>query len=196
MANPEHTPSLDNFDRATVRLYRAGLVWVGSLLLATALWGLGLASWLGMSESLETSLRVLGVCTSGGMGLVVVNLHLYDKRIRWVIPCSAVFGLWLQCVGLALPESIGQHVLCMAGLGFVYVALSAVTLKEQFCFRIPGLKWSPLFLATSLIPGVMGEARIMGLILLPSAILTLTLAVAKIRMPLGHDVGDKSRYQV
>ena len=67
---------------------------------------------------------------------------------------------------------------------------------EQFCFRIPGLRLVPLFLATSLIPLLAGKVAFAGALLLLSGVIYSALAFAKWRMPLHFDVGDKSKYQI
>ena len=47
-----------------------------------------------------------------------------------------------------------------------------------------------------MIPALIGNVWVQGIFLIPAGLLLLVLVVAKVRMPLGHDVGDKSSYQV
>ena len=181
MANPEHTPQLDGFDRFTVRLYRSGLA------LASA----GVAVLAGLCGT-EAALSPAVAAIFLGTLLSVLNMHLYDKRVRWVIAAAGLLGAVLGYVGAIFGVTLVEQ----AGLGFIFVALSGFALKEQFCFRIPGLRLVPLFLAVGLIPLVLGwglgAALCFGLAALPLSV----LSVAKWRMPLHFDVGDKSRYQI
>lgn len=183
MANPEHVPAMDGHDRLTVRLYRAGL------LAATAGIGAVGAGGLAGSEPLRSGGTGLVL---GGALLAAVHLHLYDKRVRWVIQGAAALGAW----GVGAGASWGLGLLADAGLGFVYVAVSGFALKERFCFRIPGLGAVPWLLATSLVPRVLGGPLVEGVLLGLACLPLAGLVVAKVRQPLHMDVGDRSRYQV
>lgn len=189
MADPQHTPTLDGFDRMTVRLYRAGIGASSVALLGFAAQQvaiglqLELAPWLPQAAVLLTT------------ALAVANLHLYDKRVRWVIGAAAWSGAFLSLAGAGLQGTAG-HWVGHAGLGFLFVSLSALALKERFCFKIPGLRAVPLLLAASLIP-LLGGWPIPAAILLGGAGLIYgALALAKLRMPLHFDVGNKDAYQI
>ena len=179
MANPEHIAKLDGFDQATVVLYRLGLAVATS---GVAM--LAVLSGLGRPDAPAVLVILLGTLMS------VLNVHLYDKRVRWVIVAAAQVGAVLIVAG-AWHELLGR-----AGLGFLFVSLSGFALKEQFCFKIPGLRLVPLFLATGLIPLVfgvgVGAAVLFGVASLPM----MVLAVAKWRMPLHFDIGNKAAYQI
>ena len=181
MANPEHEEPLDGFDRLTVRLYRSGIM------ISAA--GVGLLAGL---SALHRPTEVAWLVCLAGVLLSATNVHLYDRRVRWVISGSVSLGAVLWVAGLLLSARILQ----LAGLGFVFVSLSGFALKEQFCFRIPGLKLVPLGLAGGLLPLVfgseLGAAVVYGITVIPLGILSL----AKWRMPLHFDIGDKSRYQI
>lgn len=181
MANPEHIPELDGFDRLTVTLYRSGL--------SLASVGVGLVA---VFAALGQRTTFGQVVVLAGVLLAIADMHLYDKRVRWVIAGSGHLGAALLFAGAALQVSLVQ----LAGLGFVFVALSGFALKERFCFRIPGLRAVPLGLAAGLVPLVgdwpLPVAVIYGLTALPLCV----LCVAKWRMPLHFDIGDKSRYQI
>jgi uncharacterized integral membrane protein len=193
MANPEHVPVLDSFDRMTVALYRSGLVAASACLLAVAVLytlksvGVWVPTWAGPLSLALTSLCVM-VCA--------VNLHLYVKQVRWLMAGAAPLGLALQVVALAIAEVPGAHVLETAGLGFVFVTLSGIALKERFCFRIPGLPLVPVTLALGLIPLLVdwppGVAACYGF----AGLVVGWLSIAKWGQPLHFDVGDKAAYQV
>lgn len=181
MANPEHTPELDGFDRMTVALYRSGLC-IGAASVA------GLAGALAIGAAPHAAYA--GVLA--GSLLAVLNMHLYDKRIRWVIHGSAQLGALLFVVG----GLSGIPLVQLAGLGFSFVCLSGFALKEQFCFKVPGLRLVPLGLALGLVPLVLGlDLVAAGIYALTSVPLGI-LCVAKWRMPLHFDIGNKAHYQI
>lgn len=181
MADPHHVEPLDGFDRGTVMAYRAGIAVCG---LATA--GLAAAHATGAADVLARVGLVLGVA------LVGAHLHLYDRRIRWVIVGSA----WLGAVLLFAGHVLGNGWVGDTGLGFAFVALSGVALKERFCFRLPLVVGVPLLLASALVPLRLGLGPPAAALLGAGAGLLLLLAVAKARMPLHFDIGDRSRYEV
>jgi uncharacterized integral membrane protein len=196
LANPEHTAELDGFDRMTVGLYRSGL-------LVSAV-GLGMQSlgWLARGvgaafpEVVGTHAVDAGrLVVTLGAALSVANLHLYDKRVRWLIGALAWAGALLQLLAPTVPGRAGE-VVGYAGLGFVFATLSAFALKEQFCFKLPGLRLVPLVLATSLIPMLFGPDAIAGLLLLIATVIYVLFAIGKMRQPRHFDVGRKDLYQV
>lgn len=187
MADPHHVPELDAHDRLTVALYRGGLAVAAVGLCALALThGADLDRWVPVAELLV----LLGTAAA------IANMHLYAKTIRWVIGAAGWTGAVLLVTATALPSPTAAHWVHHGGLGFVFVALSAFALKEQFCFRIPLLRAVPLFLAVSLLPMLGDRGLATAILLAPAALTYLALAWAKVRMPLHFDVGDKSKYQV
>ena len=182
MADPQHEEELDGLDQSTVRLYRSGLSLAPLALLLTA----GLEVW---GKPLQPTLTLCSM----GIVLSVACMHLYDKRIRWVIASSSWTGAVLQLSAPLAPDS-SQHLLWCAGQGFLFVSLSALALKEQFCFRVPLLKAVPLFLAVSLIPltfQIPGSGVPLGI----TGLVLAALAIQKWKMPLHFDIGDRGLYQ-
>lgn len=184
MADPDHVPELDRFDRLTVSLYRIGigLSALSLMLVALGPW-LEVPGWLGRAAVLVST------------ALLVADLHLYDKRIRWVIGAAGWVGSCLLFGG-AVTDGVVSHWVSHAGLGFLFVTLSALALKERFCFRIWGLRAVPALLAASLVPQLLEWPEATAVLLVPAALVYATLAVAKVRMPLHFDVGNKAAYQV
>ena len=181
MADPQHVPVLDALDRFTVKLYRSGLV------LASA--GVLYAGLRGALHSI-TPLPDLTLPILLGVALCVANMHLYDKLFRWV------FGA-LGMTGAVLWAAASVHPLVgLAGMGFIFAALSAFALKEQFCFRVPGMRLVPLMLAASLIGFGLEQPLVVAGLLIPAGILLCILAIAKLRMPLHFDIGNKAHYQI
>ena len=184
MADPDHTPELDAFDRLTVTLYRLGiLLGAVSMGVVAAAGLLGWPGWVGKGAVLLA------------VALLVADLHLYDKRIRWVIGVAGWLGACLLFVGTVADGVVG-HWVSHAGLGFLFVTLSALALKERFCFRIWGLRAVPVLLAASLIPQLGGWPVATAALLGPAALVYGALAIAKVRMPLHFDVGNKAAYQI
>lgn len=182
MADPQHLPELDPHDRLTVRLYRSGLVVAAVGCLAT-----GVSLFAGLDAAWVDAIRLSLLF---GTVLAVANLHLYDKRIRWVIVMSASLGAACWAAS-ALHPLVGT-----LGLGLVLVAVSALALKEQFCFRVPGMRLVPLFLATATVGHALQLELVQAVLLTLSGLLLTILAVAKLRMPLHFDIGNKSNYQI
>lgn len=184
MANPEHTPELDGFDQITVAAYRVGLAlatvgvaWTGARLWRG--WDVGVAGWL----------------LWAGVVLSVGHLHLYDKRVRWAIAWMAWGGLLLAAAGGWVGDDLRPWT-TLAAHGLVLAALSGLVLKEWFCFRIPGVRLVPVALAGAVLAQAMGRGDVAGPLLVASSIGIAAVAAAKARMPLGHDIGDRSRYQI
>ena len=184
MADPQHVAALDGFDRWTVRGYRAGL--------ALAVVGVGGLAAAGFAGAPVAGPRVVVLVATAA---IVPNLHLYDRVIRWVIAVAGWLGAVLPAVAAVLPPAAAPWA-ADAGLGFSFVVLSAVALKEQWCFRLPLMPLVPALLATSLVPLRAGAPGAAAPLWAGAAALLLLLATAKVRMPLRYDIGDKSRYSV
>lgn len=140
---------------------------------------------------------LLIVAAGATAALCAANVHLYDKRIRWVLQAAAPLGLALQAVGLAMPDLwILAWPTQIAGLGFGFVTLSGLALKERFCFRIFGLRAVPLLLALGLLPLLVDWPLGAPILLGPAALVLGWLAVAKLGQPLHFDIGDRRAYQI
>lgn len=194
MANPEHVPDLDGLDRLTVALYRSGLA-LSALAIA------GLAASYGLRAALLPPPWWVGpllmVLAGTAIAVSAANLHLYDKRIRWLLQVAAPLGLAVQAVALALPDTWWiAWPAQTAGLGLGFVTLSGLALKERFCFRIFGLRAVPLFLALGLVPILIDWPLAAPFTLGPAALVLLWLAGAKWTQPLHFDIGDRSAYQL
>jgi uncharacterized integral membrane protein len=181
----------------TVKLYRLGLLLMTSGLLAMSMvQAMMLYSGEPATGQVDTLLDagpMVLICM--GMGLSVASMHLYDKRIRWIIRTVS----WLGVVLLLTSATLGaefEHFVHSLGLGFVFVSASAFALKEQFCFQLKALRLVPVFL------GISAFALWLEVVVLSAPLLGLTgliyarLALAKATMPLHFDIGDKSKYQV
>ncbi|MCW5202174.1 MAG: DUF2301 domain-containing membrane protein [Candidatus Electrothrix communis] len=186
MATPEHTPEMSSLDNMTVALYRTGLTIVASAALL---------------YSIE---RILGVRILGafylpvfalGIALASANVHLYDPRFRWFMPFMSWIGFTILAFAYTLKNSGSTgDILANLSLGFFYVGASMFAVKESLCFQITGLPTVPLFLCGSALSRLFGFTTAEPYFLLPAALLLTWLVIAKWRMPLNFDVGDKSLY--
>lgn len=196
MADPEHAPDLDDFDRTTVRLYRSGLT-ISALFVTMAATILLGAVAVNATEIpvVRDWVRLSWIGLAYGTGIAVTNLHLYDKRIRWTLNASAWLGVVLLLTAASMLRNETSWVAQHMGLGFLFVTHSGFALKERYCFRLPLVYLIPVLLAVSLFPLMLGYWLFAGTLLFGAGILMGGLAVAKDRMPLHYDVGDKSQYQ-
>lgn len=184
MADPHHVEELDALDRWTVGLYRTGL-FVGAAGLLT----LAALHWQGVSDLWGRWVVLLGVA------LIVADLHLYDRKIRWQITAAG----WLAAVAMAAGTVAGTAAgpwFGDAGLGFAFVVFSAVALKERKCFRLPIVVAIPPVLAGVLVPLRLGLDLPAAIGFLLGGLMFGVLVIAKIRMPLHYDIGDKRHYQI
>lgn len=196
MADPQHVTELDDFDSGTVRVYRSSIaVGAATLLLAGAVHIAG-----GVGGEVEAIARawvpLVWTLFVYGTGAVVVHLHLYARKIRWVVHVLAWSGVVLLTASNAVSGDALQFWLQRAGIGFLFATWSAVALKEQFCFRLPWMRLVPWFLAATLAPLCADAWLPAGLLLVASGALLTLLASAKQRQPLHYDIGDKARYEV
>ena len=183
MANPEYKETLDRLDQVSVCLYRAGISFFAlSLLMLSAILS-------GMLPALEgyDSLTLLAICISSALS--AANLHVYSKHVRAVI-------CWSAWIGILLMLSDASESRVWLSLGFLFVTFSGIALKESFCFKVLGLKLVPVLLALSTF-SLWLEQPWGGSVLLALAGLVMGyLSIAKWRMPLHFDIGNKANYEI
>lgn len=186
MADPHLTPTLDGHDRLTVALYRSAFFAgaAATIALAWALW---------TRDELTGDFASFWVSAAAALGSA--NLHLYVKRLRWLVPALAWLG-FLALLGAPLLKPRPAEWAVAAGLGLHLVTLGALVFKESFCFRIPGASTAPVLLGAGGV-ALAFELKLVaaGLLGLGGA-LTLAVAIGKATQPLSHDIGDRSRYEV
>lgn len=178
MANPEIESELDGIDRITVILYRLGLSLAALLLLCR-----GVSLLIGqdfLSHRLWLTALVVG------SGLCGFCLHIYDKRVRFLLQGLAWGGLMLAATGAPDALVLGAALATLCGLAF----------KEQFCFAIPGIRLVPVLLPLYWLLALLQATWASALVALVSGGLLCLLSLAKWRMPLHFDIGDRSRYQL
>uniref|UniRef100_UPI004057B577 DUF2301 domain-containing membrane protein n=1 Tax=Candidatus Electrothrix sp. TaxID=2170559 RepID=UPI004057B577 len=189
MATPEHTPEMNSLDNMTVALYRTGLT---------------IAAVAALIYSIERiiGVQILGVfylpVFAAGIALASANVHLYDPKFRWLFPVVSWIGFIILAFAYVLKGTTPvATTLADLSLGFFYAGAGMFALKETFCFRIIGLPLVPLFLCGSVFDRLLSATSTAEpYFLLPAAGLLTWLCVAKWRMPLHFDIGDKSFYSL
>ncbi|MCI5149251.1 MAG: hypothetical protein D3916_07680 [Candidatus Electrothrix sp. MAN1_4] len=188
MAHPKHTPNMTSLDNMTVALYRTGLT---------------IAAVTSLVYSIERILgiQILGVfylpVFAAGIALASANIHLYDSRFRWFFPFVGWIGFVILTFAYTLKGATPfASTLADLSLGFFYVGAGMFALKESFCFRIIGLPLVPFFLCASIFNRLLGFSSAEVYFLLPAGCLMTWLCIAKWRMPLHFDIGDKSLYSL
>ena len=168
MADPHIESPMDAWDKATVIAYRCGFTLAGPALLFS-LW-----------QPEPARLAILLAAT-----LCAACLHIYLKNFRLVLQ----FGTWAAL----LLNAFGYPQLA---LGAAFFTLGGLAYKEYFCFRVFLLNGQPIFLAALWFALQLQWTLIAQILTLISATLFILLAIAKWKMPLHFDIGDKSKYQI
>ena len=169
MADPHIQSDMDWLDYVTVILYRMGFVIAFPSVLLLP-WDIGF-------PMLNMVFVAAILCAS--------SLHIYMKPFRLLLQMATWVGL--ACFVLGFP---------MIGLGGAFITLGGLCFKEYFCFKVPGLPAQPLILAAlwfSMVFEYTTVAKVMAAI---AALLFLIVSIAKWRMPLHFDIGDKTKYEV
>ncbi len=195
MANPEIKSILDGFDKFTVSLYRLGISIIAiatiieSILLILSFLALldTYSSSIALLRNLYTVLLIISITFSS------ISIHIYDKSIRFFIVFNSFFAIILYLLFTKYFSDL--YIIEVISLGFIYVSISVIAIKESFCFKIWGLKYIPLLLASSLIFRLINIEIIEAVLLLSASLLINILNISKWKMPLYFDIGDRSRYQ-
>lgn len=169
MADPQVKSPMDGLDYLSVILYRLGFTLAAIVV--------GLLPWKLIPWNLELILVCAALCAS--------SLHIYLKSFRLLLQFATWVGL--LCALFGFP---------MIALGGAFITLGGLCFKEQFCFKVPGLQFQPVILAAlwfSLQLQVDIAATIFATI---AGLLFLATAIAKWRMPLHFDIGDKTKYEI
>lgn len=168
MADPHIHPHMDALDYLTVILYRLGLV--------LAVPAIALLPWHADVPAIELTLAAGAMCAA--------CLHIYIKSFRLLLQGASWVAL--LCFVFGFP---------MVALGGALVTLGGLAFKEQFCFKVTGLQFQPLLVAALWFALYFQIAYVAEGLAALSALLFLLLSVAKWRMPLHYDIGDKTKYQ-
>ncbi len=182
-------------DRDGVIIYRSALA-VAALCFAI---GAGAVLWQGNHPIVLTALTLLYACFCIALGVSLLTIHIYlaplhrALQIFWVIGCAAAVSVAIQS-NQPLALTVYTHPVSLIGVGFTFVALTGIFLKEAFCFdRLEAKLLTPLvpfLLLGHWIGGlpIPGEKILLG----AWAVLFLVFALRKVFQPLPPDIGDKT----
>ncbi|WP_394704441.1 DUF2301 domain-containing membrane protein [uncultured Cohaesibacter sp.] len=169
MADPHIKSEMDWLDYVSVILYRLGFVLAAP--------SIALLPWQTAYPAQQLTFVAAAMCAS--------SLHIYMKPYRLTLQGATWVGL--LCAMLGYP---------LIGLGGCFITLGGLCFKEYFCFKVPGLPAQPLLLAALWFALALDAEPIAQILAGISALLFLIVSIAKWRMPLHFDIGDKSKYEV
>lgn len=186
MANPEHTPEMEGIDNLTVAWYRVGLT-----IFAISIALHAIEELVGVTLLGRWYLPLVGLAAASASA----NMHLYDPTFRWLVPMMSWIGFSVLLFALTAEGTV-REIGSLVGLGFFYAGMGMLAVKESFCFKIWGLPMVPFLLAGAIILRFLGIDFVSAILLGLAAILYLWMVIAKWRMPLHYDIGDKSAYRM
>jgi uncharacterized integral membrane protein len=183
-------------DRKSVVIYRAGLA------TAAATFGIGTLLVLGTNNpsSLAPALTLLFALFCSALGVSLWTIHIYLKplhlalQVFWGIGCATALGIVLaqpQPLAIALypPYALG-----LVGVGFVFVALTGLFVKEAFCFNRWQAKILTLTIPVLLMGHWVGWLPLLAekALLAAWAFIFVWFAVDKVTQTIPPDIGDKT----
>lgn len=183
-------------DRLSVVLYRAGLT------TAAIAFGLGTVLALGWSAqpSLPIALDLLFALFCAALGLCLWTIHIYLKPLHialqlcWGLGCATALTVFILQPQALVTTLYPPFALELMGVGFVFVALTGLFVKEAFCFNRPQAKALILLVPVLLLGHWLGalsmpiEKGLLG----AWAILFLWFALDKDTQSIPPDIGDKT----
>lgn len=181
MADINIKEKLDMLDRIQVILYRTGIMLSGFALF------LPITNTFFNGSIFYFQPTLILACI-----LIASSLHIYSKVIRYLLSHAT----WLALVIFTMNQLLELQLHPGWINGFLLITLSGIAFKESFCFNIPGLKLMPLILLTATIAQLNNAQPVFIATCSVAALLTLFMSIAKWRMPLHFDIGDKSKYQI
>jgi uncharacterized integral membrane protein len=186
-------------DRLSVVLYRAGLTTAAIAFALGTLLALGWTNQPGLTTVLDLLFALFGAA----LGLCLWTIHIYLKPLHlalqlcWGVGCAAALAILVtqpQALVTALYPPFAPELM---GVGFVFIALTGLFVKEAFCFNRPQAKALILLVPVFLLGhwlGVLSIPTEKGL-LSAWAILFLWFVIDKDMQPIPPDLGDKTVFE-
>lgn len=205
MQSHEPAQPLTLYDRASVVLYRTGIV-LFSLL--TTVGGIAMVlsldkiTWkdIALTERPIHIFYFLSLYLT--IGVSVATIHLYAKRFRKLIRFLYLSALATAVVLFILSGGSPLSFVLGNPLGPVLLLPLAgtagfIAMKEAFCFRLmEGYLLAIILPAIVLIMSLRTfSPSLTGAMITFTGFLLLYFSWHKVRMPLGYDIGDKSLYE-
>ena len=186
-------------DRLSVVLYRTGLT------TAAIAFGLGtLLALLGTNQpSLFPVLDLLFVVFCAALGLSLWTIHIYLKPLHlalqlfWGLGCATALSIFLTQSQPLMTSLYPPFALELVGVGFVFVSLTGLFVKEAFCFNRPQAKALIVLVPILLLGHWLGALSIpieKGL-LGAWAIVFLWFVLDKDMQSIPPDLGDKTVFE-
>jgi uncharacterized integral membrane protein len=194
------------FGKFTVtRADRLGVVIYRGALLVAAL-SVAVAALLALSADFTaltyTLLSVAFTLFALALGVALLTIHIYLSvlhralQVFWAIGCLAALWIsWHRSSPLAL--AVYGNGMDLLAVGWLFVALTGLYIKEAFCFN----HWETKVL-TGILPLLFGGHWLHLLtpmvergLLLSWAVLFLVFAARKLVQPIPPDIGDKSVFE-
>jgi uncharacterized integral membrane protein len=190
--------TLTRADRLGVVIYRGALL-VAALSVAVAAL---LTLTADFTEITYTLLAAAFTLFCLGLGVALLTIHIYlgvlhrALQVFWAIGCLAALWIsWHSSSPLAL--AVYRNDTYLLGLGWLFVALTGLYIKEAFCFN----HWETKVL-TGILPLLCGghwfhllSPMVERGLLLIWAGLFLVFAARKLIQPIPPDIGDKSVFE-
>ena len=187
--------TIDKNDRIEVITYRVGL---GLACLSFCV-GTGLVLSQGLTTSVMSVLTPLFYTFILGLGISLQTIHIYLKplhialKVFWLIGlASAIFFSFQSSNSLAVYLDNNRFILL--GIGFVFVSLTGLFVKEAFCFNRLEAKFLT-FIIPTLILGYMFNLlpiNVEQFLLSSWCFLFLIFVLRKSVQDIPGDIGDKS----
>ena len=187
--------TINEGDRWEVIIYRIGLA-IACLSFSL---GSGLLLWQGLTTTVQSALTPLFYLFIFGLGLSLQTIHIYLKplhnslKIFWLIGFLTTIFFSFRS-GNELVNLIRENHFILLGIGFIFVSLTGIFIKEAFCFNRLEAKFLS-FLIPTLILGYMLELMPLAIeqfLLTTWCFLFLIFVLRKSIQDIPSDIGDKS----
>jgi uncharacterized integral membrane protein len=185
-------------DRLGVVIYRAALTAAAS--------ALALGTILVLQENrafeLDFILSALFVVFCAGLGVSLWTIHIYLKPLHLFLQACWTIGCVSAVITILGPQTLPAAVytpfsLNLAGIGFVFVALTGLFVKEAFCFNRLQAKLLAFLVPALLLGHWLGVLSLGSekILLASWAVLFFWFALDKDFQLIPPDVGDKTVFE-
>lgn len=190
------TFTVDEHDRQSVILYRAGLVVAaGSFAVAV------LCVFFAGSMAPWVATGCYGVMWLA-LGLSFLKIHIYLRSLHRALQIFwAIGGVASLAIALRYPTPLAltayEQPLTILGIGFTFASLTGIFFKEAFCFNRLETKFLAVLVPGLLLghmAGVLSANTERGM-LIAWAVLFGVFALRKVIQPIPPDIGDKSVFE-